>query len=111
VIVGYALLSYSHAKELLEWGYAQGSQVKEYVDNLKTSIEELNLDPSEGLALVDGRVPSYILGVRWEELGAYSRFLEIFGIRVSPPKQNAPLYRITEHGKIERVEALQVAPP
>jgi hypothetical protein len=111
VILGYALFSYSHAKELLERDYAKGSQVKEYVDNLKTSIEELNLDPSEGLALVDGRVPRYILGVRWGELGAYSRFLEIFDIRVSPPKQNAPLYRITDHGKIERVESVQVTPP
>ena len=111
VIVGYALLSYSHAKELLERGYATNRQVKEYVDNLRTSIEELDLDPSEGLALVDGRVPRYILGVRWEELGAYSRFLEIFDVRVSPPKEHAPLYRITEHGKIERVESMQVAPP
>jgi len=111
VIVAYALLSYWHAKELLERGYAESSQVKEYVDNLRTSIEELNLDPSEGLALVDGRVPGYILGFSWGELRTYSRFLEIFDIRVSPPKQNAPLYRITEHGKIERVEGVQVAPP
>ena len=111
VIVGYALLSYSHAKELLGWGYAGNRQVKEYVDNLRTSIEDLDLDPSEGLALVDGRVPRYVLGVHWGELGAYSRFLEIFDISVSPPKEYAPLFRITENGKIERVEGVQVAPP